>query len=541
LCDTHGQVYKEQLIGCWKECLENEEVLEGEKAREMIDTALKAIEIFRREQRLSDQDCTTGYNNCGFFSELRAIVTLLDCCRFLRSFKYDKGEMLHRFLVEETYFPDDKLKEELGEERIQKLKHLYHEYEQPMRRLEDEQIQLKEDSCYQYSPCYTNSIRDRKMFVHLQECLDTYFGEDEDEVPDGLSKESACEFRRRRVKRKGGNSLRSIYGLRDEQNAKDELWNLYKIIRENVKSPFCNTFDLKTILNIAMALISKEKHSNKITVQDILGWTQQLYEKSKQDPMPYLEAYLYVVMFNWPTEWRNQEGFAMYPCSRVIDIIKEWKAAFLNNHPAQRESEGKQPDRRKGTTLFFLGEGEGLGEIVFYSELQGSNRRHIGDSIWDTQVARDRLKQLKGTLMHGGGELQVKIQSAKGSTLQLQIPTSYPIKDHSLWQKTVRFALGFCWSGPKGYSVNRDDQTVDLKQVHIPLSMSVHRRFDNTQQKYMSEEAVENFWKRYFGNQAELEKVQKDIRLCGSKVRVLFFIVFKFLELLLTLNLICFE
>ena len=519
LCDTHGQVYKEQLIKRWKECLESEEQLEGEKAKEVIDMAFKAIEIFRREQKLSDADCTSGYNNCGFFSELRVVVSLLDCCRFLKTFKCDKGQMLHEFLVNEKYIPPG-LWEDIGEDRIKQLKRLYYEYEKPMRRLEDEQIQLKEDSCYQYSPCYTNSIKDRRMFVHLQECLDTYFGEDTDVVPPGVTAEDACEFRRRRVKRKGGHSLRSIYGLRDEENAAEELRIMHALIEQNVNSPFCNTFDLKTILNIAMARISKgdRRYQHDISMEKVLDWTQQLYDKSKQDQFPFLEAYLYLAMFNWPTEWRNQQHFQMFPCAKVKDVIKEWKEAFQNNHPAQKEEEGKKPDRRKGTTLFFLGKGEGFDEIVFYSELQGYSRKHIGDCIWDTEVARDRLKRLKGTLLHGGGEMSVTIFSQKGSSIPLIIPTSYPIKDHSLWQKSVHFVLGFCWSGPKAFSVTRDDK-VDLKSAHTPLSFTVSKRtYDLTQQKMMSQQAVQQFWSTYFDNQAKLEVVEKDIRLCTNKV-----------------------
>ncbi|KAK7107827.1 sterile alpha motif domain-containing protein 9-like [Littorina saxatilis] len=518
LCDTHGQVYKEQLIGRWKECLENEEQLEGDKANEIIDIALKAIEIFRREQKLSDADCSTGYNNCGFFSELRALVTLLDCCRFLKAFKCDKGELLHKFLVNEHFIPDG-LNEELGEDRVKLLKRLYHEYEKPMRRLEDEQIQLKEDSCYQYSPSYTNSIQERRMFVHLQECLDTYFGEDKDEVPAGGSPDDACEYRRRRVKRRGGNSLRSIYGLRDEENAAEEFGAMHKLIERNVDSPYCNAFDLKTILNITLARVSKADRRclEEVPLERALDWTQQLYDKSKLDTFPYLEAFLYLVMFNWPTEWRNKQRFEMVPCSKIKDVIKEWKEAFQNNHPAQKEEEGKKPDRRKGTTLFFLGEGEGFEEIVFYSELQGFNRRHIGDSIWDTKVARTRLKRLKGTLLHEGKEMSVTIMSPKGSHVQLVIPTSYPIKDHSLWQKSVRFVLGFCWSGPKAYSVTRDDR-MDLNSAHTPLNFQAHRRnFDHKQQKMMSQQAVEQFWIYYFDNQTKLEKLEKDLRFCSTK------------------------
>ncbi|XP_076444629.1 sterile alpha motif domain-containing protein 9-like [Babylonia areolata] len=515
VCDTHGQVFKEKLISVLKTCLENEEILEGEKAKDVIDMAFDAIKIFRREQKLSDED-VTGYNNCGFFSELRVVVIILDCCRFFRAFKYDKGEKLHRFLVniEETPW---ELIEELGEERVAQLKGLYHDYERPMRRLEDEQIQLKEDSCYQYSPSYTSSIKERKMFVHLQECLDTYFGEDSDVVPKHFKDADACEFRRRRVKRRGGNSLRSIYGLRDEYNAASEFAVMHSLIEKNVNSDYCTAFDLKTILNLTMARISQdESYAQRLSLGRVLEWTLDLYDKTKQDVIPYLEAYLYLVMFHWPTEWRLQQKLNLCPCNKIKDVIREWKAAFQNNHPAQKEQEGKKlMDRRKGTTLFFLGQGESFREIVFCSELQAVDSGHkMGDRIWDNAEAKRRLKSLQGTLLHGGGEMSVTIHSQKGCATVLTIPTSFPIKDPSLWQKSVRFVLGFCWSGPKAFSVTRNEETMDLQAASTPINFPEPRRnFDRSQQKMMSVVAVNEFWRRFYDNRSKRGVVERDISL----------------------------
>ena len=516
LCDTHGQVYKEKLICVLKDCLESEEMLEGEKAREVIDMAFEAITIFRREQKLSDEDTSTGYNNCGFFSELRVVVTLLDCCRFLRAFKFDKGEKLHHFLVNRKVIPPELL-EEIGEDRIAKLKSLYLDYERPMRRLEDEQIQLKEDTCYQYNPSYTNSIRERLMFVHLQECLDTYFGEDSDEVPKQLKEEEACEFRRRRVKRRGGNSLRSIYGLRDDRNAASEFTVMHKLIEKNVVSEFCIAFDLKTVLNLTMARISQdESYARSLPMERVLDWTLQLYEKTRKDTIPYLEAYLYLVMFHWPTEWRRQQNLKLCPSNMIKEVIREWKSAFQNNHPAQREEEGKKLiDRRKSTTLFFLGQGEGFREIVFYSELQAFDAGHkMGDSIWNTAEAKRRLKKLKGTLLQEGREMSVTIHSQKGNATVLTIPTSFPIRDTSMWQKTVRFVLGFCWAGPKAFSVTRDDAEMDLQSASTPVHFYEPRKtFDQTQRRMMSTMAVNQFWRLFYDNQTERGVVERDISL----------------------------
>ena len=516
LCDTHGQVYKERLITVLKDCLESEEILEGEKARQVFDIAFEAIKIFRREQMLSDEDSSTGYNNCGFFSELRVVVTVLDICRFLRAFKYDQGEKLHHFLVRKEAIPVELL-EEIGEERVAQMKMLYYDYEKPMRRLEDEQIQLKEDTCYQYSPCYTNSVKERLMFVHLQECLDTYFGEDSDEVPKHLSEEDACEFRRRRVRRRGGNSLRSIYGLRDNETAASEYAAMHTLIEKNVSSYYCNAFDLKTVLNLTVARITQDKRcAHRLSLECVLDWTVRLYDKTKQDTTPYLEAYLYLVMFHWPTEWRIQQKLNLCACSKIRDVIREWKVAFQTNHPAQKEEEGKKlVDRRRGTTLFFLGQGEGFREIVFYSELQGFDLGHkMGDSIWDNTEAKKRLKKLKGTLLQGGREMSIVIHSPKGSATTLTIPTSFPIKDSSLWQKSVRFVLGFCWSGPKAFSVTRDDETMDLQSASTPFKFhGTKKTFDHSEQKMMSTVAVNEFWKLFFHNQSERGLVERDISL----------------------------
>ncbi|XP_070204023.1 sterile alpha motif domain-containing protein 9-like [Littorina saxatilis] len=515
MCDTHGQVYKERLIGVLKDRLESEKMLEGEEARDVLDMAFEAIKIFRREQMLSDEDSSPEYNNCGFFSELRVVVTLLDCCRFFPAFKFDQGAKLHKFLVKKADIPHELL--EIGDDRIAQLKMLYFVYQKPMRRLEDEQIQLKEDSCYQYSPSYTSSIKDRMMFVHLQECLDTYFGEDSDFVPMDLSEEDACEFRRRRVRRRGGNSLRSIYGLRDEENAKREYAGMHALIEKNVLSNFCNAFDLKTILSLTMARISQDEScARRIPLECVLDWALQLYDKAKLEPLPYLEAYLYLVMLHWPTAWRVEQNLNLCPCNKIKEVIKEWKVAFQNNHPAQREEEGKKvADRRKSTTLFFLGQGGGYREIVFYSELQGFECGHkMVDSIWNTPEAKKRLMKLKGTLLYGGGEMSVTIHSPKGSATPLTIPTSFPIKDASLWQKSVRFVLGFCWSGPKAFSVTRDDETIDLQAASTPINFPEPRKpFDRREQKMMSIVAVHEFWTRFYAIRTERGKLDTDIRL----------------------------
>ena len=110
--------------------------------------------------------------------------------------------------------------------------------------------------------------------------------------------------------------------------------------------------------------------------------------------------------------------------------------------------------------------------------------------------------------------MSIVIHSPKGSATTLTIPTSFPIKDSSLWQKSVRFVLGFCWSGPKAFSVTRDDETMDLQSASTPFKFhGTKKTFDHSEQKMMSTVAVNEFWKLFFHNQSERGLVERDISL----------------------------
>lgn len=472
LCDTYGQVFKRRLVSMWNECVGSIRQIEGDKAKEIVQLAFRAIEIFRDEQKMSDSDYKFDYNNCGFTSELGVMATLLDICIFLGPFCQNK-DRLRKFLISESYVPE-KLTELLGLDNINKLKKLYHEYEIPLRRLEDEGIQLKADHSFQDSPSHSGYIQNCKASINLRIHLLGYFGEDTDRVPFHLSEEQRCEYRRRRVKRKGGFSLFSTQEMKETV----DKCEMHSMIMENIKSEFCNAYDLEALLNLTVSLISDRviNCADRVIncgMQDVLKWTQMFYDFSKESPRPQLEAFLYLVMFNWPTEWRKEQHFHLCPGEKLKEVIKKWKHTFFEKHPAQSRDR-KKPDQRKATTLFFLGQGTEFEEIAFYNDFR--NLEESGQSIWNLEVVHQRLQLLEGVLSYGGHRVVITIHSANGEATELSLATSFPISDAQLWQKRIYFFLGFSWSGPKAFGV-RIDRLFDVSpRETFPSAASISKR-----------------------------------------------------------------
>ncbi|KAL8586965.1 hypothetical protein ACOMHN_062376 [Nucella lapillus] len=503
LHDTLGQVYKQKLLGMWDTVVKSTETLESGRAKEILEVAFTALDIFRDEQSLSDQDTNLDYTNCGFISQLHVISILIDICRFLQPFRCD-SQLLHRFLVDSTFDPKE-LIILLGAENVHKLKKLYSESKTPLRRLDDEEIQLKDDPAYQESTSFIRNVENYHMLSKVKVRLLAIFGENADEVPKELRPQEACEYRRRIVMRKGGTSLLSIRKLREEKDAKKKFESMYNMMHANVHSDFCNAEDLRSLLNLTIAWVSVDKTCAQVfSMSDAMMWALQLYDKMTQCHSK-VEACLYLIMLHWPTEWRKRNGLPLCACNKIKEGIENWKEAFPENHPALKR---KRPDRRKPTTLFFLGKGQGFDEIVFHREFE-----HLqitdGESIWDKEEVKSRLKKLQGTLQYGGKSVSVKLPSGEDGGFRLDICTSLPIRDKSMWNRTVCFVLGFCWSGPKAYDVNQDIFDDENQDVAQPVSRTT-KHSDMTSVRISHDEMVSQeikFWAQNSSIHGELDKL----------------------------------
>ena len=74
------------------------------------------------------------------------------------------------------------------------------------------------------------------------------------------------------------------------------------------------------------------------------------------------------------------------------------------------------------------------------------------------------LKRFKGILNSDGDGVSLQLKF-KGNAHHIQIPTSLPKRDKNMLNKSVFFAIGFSWSGPKAYDVDIQDPNEDTESV----------------------------------------------------------------------------
>lgn len=234
---------------------------------------------------------------------------------------------------------------------------------------------------------------------------------------------------------------------------------MFEHLIQNVWSPCLEPFDIVLLISVALVRrIIHKKESVTSKLPQTLELTKRLYdgERCSKKEQAYLEVFLFLVMFHWPTE--NRKGKSLCPIGTLRDAIERWKLAFVEKYPRQRDD--ANPHRQKEATLFFLGKDPADDEIVYYEELHGRDNAVYfkADAIWRHPDAVNMLQRLEGTLMKDGLEVLIQFKTASGNIESLTVPTSMPVGQRSLWQKRVFFFLGFTWAGPKAFDVSSDDR-----------------------------------------------------------------------------------
>ncbi|XP_033729231.1 sterile alpha motif domain-containing protein 9-like [Pecten maximus] len=454
LWDTYGLVFKNQLQEKYECCLQQGTELSMNETREVIKLANTGIGIFHKEQSVSEQEKHASANDAGYYNEVHLVILLLD---LLKVSSPIKGNKLHAILVDKELQYEKVGIPDFDRETFEYLRTLRFHIDAAMRKIEDKTTQLK-NSAVKNAYLIKSGFAYRTL-TRLRENVDSYFGEDTDEVPEHLSEKDKADFRRRRIRKLGGRSLANILELRREQEGEQKLELIFTHLQAILKTEEnIEAFDIKSFISVAIVLHITKTRCNPYPFEDLVALSRRLYiiQSDSADELPYLEVFLYLMMLHWPTENRGQ--LQLYPIGKLPDAMQKWKTAFQKNHP--RQMDGNQYRMKRETTYFFLGKGQGYDEIVYYEELHNSHtgRYYKGDTVWSQPQNIERLKRLDGILIKDGTEVSVEIKTAGGNKTQIVIPTGTHIGQRSLWQKRVYFYLGFTWLGPKAFDVTQDDR-----------------------------------------------------------------------------------
>ena len=436
LWDTYGQVFKEQL---------QEKVRESAcDVHKFIEISQKAIDVFQREQAVSEREA--GRNLAGYFGELWTTVRLL---KFIAAMPhFNKPGDLQKFLVSEA--TNHHMRDYLTEEEIRFLKNLRSSSAKATRKLDDEFLQMKDNS--NYDGTHTGREENRSELFSLKIDLGKYFGAPTDQVPKGLSQESQKTYRLAQIMRRGGNSLTSLLTLRSKGD-EESLFKVYTFAFQNVTQPPVSFDDAKTFLNVATVLLADQRTNPKsLTYSLLLEMSKLLYSKPPADDRYQdLEQYLYFIMYNFPTEERQNQKLC--PIFDLQTAIKKWFDAFKDKyqkHPKEVNTS------EKPTTLFFLANGPPLHDILHQDKLDKKMKEVPRDEKWKLPEVRQKLRVMKGLLDSKGERIKIYGKTGSGNSYEIDVPTAYPVKERIMWQKKVYYYLGFTYSGPKAFGVRSE-------------------------------------------------------------------------------------
>ena len=434
LWDTYGRIYERKLMTELDKEEDDDKQFSTEEFIRIADLGLAGLEIFRKVQTLNEREKLA--NNAGYFGELRMITTFLDCLMRIKAF--DSVENMRDFLIIERYVPDHLLALSDGLHYVQELKRLKENVDKVLNHIEDEKLQLRGDMKL---PRFTPD-----NLASLKKKLNKYFGEDEDLPPIDLTESEQCHYRRRRVFTLASNNMKSIFDLR-WQNQRT-LEDIRVIIDKNVSSEHVKANDYLILISVNLALTSvNPEFYTGVDFALMVYWSTKLYETRETMNTIYLEPYLFFTMFHWPRE-STERG-----ATKKIEIaLRQWKEAYNKKYPRQCHEDKPYHIRKKDATLFFLANGSGMESIYTMFEDHSTMRANEtrGSTFWRQPDTIRKLQRFQGTLQSGGKDVQVQ-------TSKLTIPTSFPIRDRSMWMKKMYFVIGFSFVGPKAFDVTLND------------------------------------------------------------------------------------
>ena len=485
LLDTYGRVFQRQLTDRHNQLKKDVSTLSVEDARIITEQALKGIDVFHEVQKLSEEECQIAGNDAGYFGELDIVISFLECLSCLQIFRAYPSQ-LHTFLVDEQFIPADlhSFCDVDGRNLNEQIKQLHQGVKKALNHLDDERVQLKDEMLDDYR--WSNYRWANQNLGRIKEKLGSYFGEEYDEVPLGLTMEEQCHYRQRRIFQLSGDTLGSIFNLhKTPKQGEPTLCKVRDFALQNIESGHAASSDYQTMIAVCFALKPLRKTlPYEINFADMIRWSKQLYEVRETLGYVSLEPYLFYTMLNWPRT-RDAAGGQVNP-SAVSDALKNWKEAYYHKYPRQRE--GGKPFRKKDTTMFFLANGTGIESVVSDAEIQselGADGKEIkGIGFWSVPSVLRKLKRFKGLLCHDGREVQIDFDYGR-YTASVIIPTSIPMWERAWWSKDVYFVIGFSWFGPKAFDVKLKDPTANVD--YMTISHSVPSVIGKTKGQFQSQ------------------------------------------------------
>ena len=464
LWGTHAQVYRTQLKRKYESIENKREKLTVHSASDLIEIAENALEKFKKEQEVSDEETqSTIVNLAGYSGAVRTFLTLMNCMAHFESFSLEmknraKIEIWNTIQSGHMCESLSSLESVNGRNFIDIIKSLGECALLSYRRLADENVQLRERR--QDDKSFIRRQQATNQLINLKAELNQYFGTP-GMMSEDMSENDKCSYYRKCVFKLAGPSINEILDLKGQP---EPLHRIKKMMLFNIKSSCCTPQDYSNLISSVLILINGNEPNIDVSYEDLITWSWNLYERRDANrkygisSSILLEAYLYFVMVHWPRD--NVSTTSEAKPKEIKKAIENWKAAFFEKYPRQAKTQksGKPIGihKKKETVMFHFSPNEELHSIGMYSERLNMS----DDKYWQDPKTRETHQIFRGILSANGRDVTIWIPCGHIKE-RLLIAAAKPVENSSLFNKPVHFFLAFSWFGPKAYNITSPEATRD--------------------------------------------------------------------------------
>ncbi|XP_044038950.1 sterile alpha motif domain-containing protein 9-like isoform X2 [Siniperca chuatsi] len=416
IADTLGQVHKNHL--------RNKE--SPAKPREILQLATKAIEAFKDEERLAENERGKDMKEDGKAKVLRAFNTrgqfgYLQVCNLVFDLLVSQNETWRRVLTKNVSMGS--VLELLGDNKLFRFNDLINS-------LRDE-VEKKFEFFDTYLT-YSDSVmkKDDASYISREtsDCYRKYVG---DSAPKNKEKSDKTT---QKLKQKLAVTSAGVLSCLDRRCTVSELKQIATWWEEICLSKDSTRHDFANYILANIMLINKNETPPHSDYQN--AFRQKMPLGSRDAP----EFHMLALLICWPTD--DEDKFV----SDLNQLLKHVQHSYEHEFKALFQSRYLRP-------LFFLGKGKGLSRLVHRRVLEilwikdavrDSNTNWRNENILKDPVVQEQLLKVEGVVRN------YRLYATVGGT-ELEMDVN---RRDSLWKSgQVSFYLGFTISGPVAFSI----------------------------------------------------------------------------------------
>ncbi|XP_038046658.1 sterile alpha motif domain-containing protein 9-like [Patiria miniata] len=515
--DTKGRVYKAHFDTLTEPYVLDQQPLSDEVWNEVYSLSFEAMKTFHKSYEVSKESAPTRIEYTGLYTELNVAFRLLQVIHLcVEPFRTQGDINVLKMYLLKLNLPTGVCLPSWDSETHTQVRDLKYRVDEVLEIMDGKTTYYKDGSTANIAGQKLDEMRENiKKYSTIYK---KYYGEPQPKQKTRYTDTdpmSVAEYRRRCVDELRCGSFREIF---DRAKAKQR-----KVLEESrdlllQNSSHFNSFDLKNLICIHLALSSlgEKSVSADYVYQEFV---RPFYAMDRPKDESCWPSFL-MTMFLWPITGVASERRDRYDLTEhITELKKRWEVD--RNFSDARLPQVYERVRRqiksqmRPRTHFFLGQGEDLQVFAHITELSATqgklDRRDAGDdSFWQSELVKERLVRLEGTLLNATSLLHRFHKDKDPIDIKLAVPY-----EKLASQESVTFYLGFSWNGPVAYDVTLSTDT-ECRDDHT-VQPSFHQAYPNHilpsgKSKVSPSDNLSNIGKL----QTEREKVNKKIEELSS-------------------------